>query len=391
MEFVDYREIRIRSGDGGPGMVSFKSAHNRPKLGADGGDGGFGGHVYLRGNKSLNTLSRLYHKKLYAAEHGQKGGTNGKTGRNGEDCIIDVPLGTIAQDMESQQVLTEVLEHDTLYKIAEGGIRGLGNQRYLSATHQAPQEASRGTPGQSCEVALELKLIADVGFAGFPNAGKSTLLSSITNATPKVADYPFTTLIPHLGIVEMGDLDNNFGASFVAADIPGLIEGASEGRGLGHEFLKHLERTKVIAYIVDPFDVEGHEPLERFQQLRAELERYSTSLHSKPGLIVLTKFDIGTCDDESEWDLQPLYDHANELNFQVLKISSATGFGLNELKIALFALIEAHKAQIELNKAAAAQAHQDKQKAMADGWKIPDDYEIVSSSTLNQNYGIHWS
>jgi GTP-binding protein len=337
MKFVDSTQINVRSGDGGNGMVSFRAASNMPKLGADGGDGGHGGHVYLKGHKGLNTLSHLYYRRKYAAENGERGGSNSCTGASGDDMIVVVPLGTMATDLDTGEELMEVMEHDKCYRICEGGHRGLGNQRYLSSIHQAPEEFKCGTPGESKNVGLELKLIAEVGLAGFPNAGKSTLLSVISAAKPKVADYPFTTLEPNLGVVDMNGLASTYGASFVMADIPGLIEGASEGRGLGHDFLRHLERTKVIAYVIDEFSLE-HEPLEALRTLQGELQRYSAELFSRPSVVILTKQDVRSdeIDEEDEEDLAEIIEN---MGFQVLRISAVSRAGLDSLKIALYDIV----------------------------------------------------
>ena len=276
MKFIDEILIRARSGHGGAGLCSFRSAKNAPKLGADGGDGGFGGHVLFKGNSTLNTLSHLYYMKVYAAGDGERGGLNGRTGANGRDCVIEVPVGTIVFNADTDEVMCEVLEDGELVQLAEGGKRGLGNLRYVSSTHQAPEEHTSGGEGIELNLKLELKLIADAGFAGFPNAGKSTLLSTISAAEPKVADYPFTTLEPQLGVVDVSQQTGEWGKSFVAADIPGLIEGASEGKGLGHEFLKHLERTKVIVFVIDAFPFDETTPFEAFNKLKAELRNYGS-------------------------------------------------------------------------------------------------------------------
>lgn len=335
MKFVDSTEIRVRSGRGGSGMVSFKSARNMPKLGADGGDGGFGGSVYLVGANGLNTLSGLYFRQLYAAQDGGKGGPNGKTGADGEDLEVTVPLGTVAINKITGAVLGEITKDGERLLVAKGGKRGLGNIRYLTATHQAPEECTKGGPAEEVDLDLELKVIADVGLAGFPNAGKSTLISRISRARPKIADYPFTTLVPHLGVVSVEDEAGTLGASFVAADIPGLIEGASEGRGLGHEFLKHLERTKVIVFVLDGFSVEGLRPRDAFEKLRFELERYSEELVRKRFVIVVTKADLK--EYNPDWDEQLV--EVKELGYDMLEIASVTGFGLNTLKKKLYELV----------------------------------------------------
>lgn len=335
MQFVDYTEVFIRSGKGGRGMVSFRSGSHCPKAGADGGDGGFGGSVYLVGNRGINTLSHLRYRQRFAAEDGEKGGTNSCTGRNGKDLEIQVPLGTLARRVEDDALVGEVLEHAQRVLVAKGGKRGLGNQRFLSSTHQAPEESTPGGPADEFWAKLELKLLADVGFAGFPNAGKSTLLSVISAAKPKIADYPFTTLTPQLGVVDVDPHDYLQPKSFVAADIPGLIEGASEGRGLGHEFLRHLERTKVIAFVVDAF-TQDIDAVQQLLCLRRELAQYSPMLAAKPAIVVLTKMDLAPHDFNREEAVL----FAAEQNLKCFLISSATHQGLQELKHGLFELIQ---------------------------------------------------
>jgi GTPase len=341
MKFVDETEITVRSGHGGAGMVSFASAKFAPKLGPDGGDGGFGGSVYLVGHGQLNSLSGLYYRRIYQAEDGVRGGSNGKTGRNGEDLEIQVPVGTMAFSQETGELLCEILEDGERICIAPGGKRGLGNIRFVSATHQAPEEHTKGGPGVTFDLRLELKLIADVGFAGFPNAGKSTLLSSISAARPKIADYPFTTLTPQLGVVAVPEVDP-YTASFVAADIPGLIEGAAEGKGLGHDFLRHLERTKVIVYVIDPFAWDEMPPIEAYETLQNELASFGEKLAQKRSLVVLTKGDIAPEDMDWAKVEQPF----RELGLEVVRISAVAQKGLGELKRRLYGLVEEEKRKI---------------------------------------------
>lgn len=345
MKFVDHIEIRVRSGSGGAGMSSFKSAKNKPKLGADGGDGGFGGHVFLEGDHQLNTLSSLYYKRLYKAEDGERGGTNGKTGRNGEDMLIPVPVGTVAYDKDTGDLLGEVLEDGQRICLAEGGKRGLGNMRYVSSKRQAPEDFTSGGPGVEIRLGLELKVIADVGLAGFPNAGKSTFLSAISAARPKIADYPFTTLQPQLGVIDLHSLTGSWGESFVVADIPGLIEGASEGKGLGLEFLRHLERTKVIMYVVDPHNYEGQDPLESFKILRSELETYGHGLSEKEYIVVLSKADTF-----GEGDKERFSEGFLKEGIETLAISSVSGIGLKELQLKLWELVSKKKQVIAIDK-----------------------------------------
>lgn len=344
MKFVDSTEIFVRAGDGGSGMVSFKTARNKPKLGCDGGDGGNGGNVVLTGNRQLNTLSSLRYKKQYHAGHGERGGTNNRTGANGEDLIIPVPLGTQVFDAESGKMTGEVLGHLQRIVVAKGGERGLGNQRFLTSTHQAPEEFTEGTAGDAAHLRLELKLVADVGLAGFPNAGKSTLLSVVSSAKPKIADYPFTTLVPNLGVVELKDRSNFSGESFVMADVPGLIEGAAEGKGLGHAFLRHLERTQLIAYLVTAVNDDGITPAEAFKTLRSELARYSKELAEKPACIILSKTDLIESDDRKA-AIKKLIAPLRKKGFDVLPISSVENEGIDELKRYLYDRVMAYKAE----------------------------------------------
>lgn len=344
MKFLDQTEIDVRSGDGGDGLVSFRAAKYQPKAGLDGGDGGFGGNVYLRGNSQLNSLSSLYYRKMYAAGNGGKGGTNNCTGADGEDLFIPVPVGTIAYDRETGRQVAEILEDGQAVMLAEGGVRGLGNFRFLSSTHQAAEESTDGTPGKELKLSLELKLIADVGFAGFPNAGKSTLLSVISSATPKIADYPFTTLTPQLGVVEVPGSDSWESKSFVAADIPGLIEGASDGKGLGHEFLRHLERTKVIAFILDSFPYDEMEPIEAYEVLERELYNFSEKMHKKKRVIILSKADLAP----EGFDWSTLEKPFHELGLETIRISSVVGLGISNLKQRVYKLVEEEKHKIDI-------------------------------------------
>jgi GTP-binding protein len=341
MKFVDSIEIHIKSGDGGPGMTSFRTARNRPKLGPDGGNGGLGGDVTLVARSNLNTLSGLRYHQWYRAEDGARGGTNNKTGHCGTHCTISVPLGTVIFDAESGDPLGELLNEDDSLMVGKGGKRGYGNYHFLTATHQAPSEALLGEPGQTKTLRLELKLLADVGLAGFPNAGKSTLLSCISAARPKIADYPFTTLEPNLGVVDLRDL-GEFDDSFVVADIPGLIEGASEGRGLGHEFLRHLERTRLILYVLDGFCIEGRDPLDAFETLRTELRQYQPELAGRQSLILVNKIDLAPEDDS----LGEIKARLETTGLEVLFASAATNTGLTPLKAKLLAMLEQDKEEI---------------------------------------------
>lgn len=282
--FVDYVKIFCRSGKGGSGSAHLHRDKFTRKGGPDGGDGGRGGHVILRGNEQLWTLLHLKYQKHLFASHGEGGGASLKTGASGKDEVIEVPLGTVARDGETNEILIEVTEHGEEKILIAGGRGGLGNDHFKSATHQTPRYAQPGEPGQEGWYVLELKLLADVGLVGFPNAGKSTLLKAMSAAKPKIADYPFTTLVPNLGIVKYRD-----DRSFVMADIPGIIEGASEGKGLGHRFLRHIERNSMLIFMI-PSDSKNIR--DEYQVLLNELEKYNPELLDKPRLLVVTKTDL---------------------------------------------------------------------------------------------------
>jgi GTP-binding protein len=347
MKFIDSIQIQVRAGKGGNGIVSFKSGKGKAKLGADGGDGGIGGDVVLVGNPQLNTLSSLRYRALYKAEDGERGGGNGCRGKSGEDLVIPVPLGTMIYDADTNELIGELLTEEPVI-VAKGGHRGLGNIHWLSSTHQAPSEFKPGAKGEERELRLELKLLADVGLAGFPNAGKSTLLSRLSAARPKIADYPFTTLAPNLGVVELGP--QYWGEAIVVADVPGLIEGASEGRGLGLAFLRHLERTSLIAYVLDAYGLE-QEPVAALGILQRELLHFSPELAGRRSVVILNKLDL--LDAAAE---QKLLAELRALGHEVLPISAAVGTGIQELKLRLHALVKEEKARIAAEAAADARA-----------------------------------
>jgi GTPase len=282
--FLDYAEIEVKAGDGGGGASSFRRVAYIPKGGPDGGDGGRGADVVLRADPQLSTLLDFRYRRHYKAPGGEKGSGSNCTGKSGEPLVLRVPPGTLVKDVESGELLGDLTGEGAEVVVARGGKGGWGNARFATATNQAPRRADPGEPGEERRIALELKLIADVGLVGEPNAGKSTLLSAVSAATPKVADYPFTTLTPNLGVVQ---LPGN--RSFVMADIPGIIEGAHEGKGLGHQFLRHIERTRTLALMV-PGD--SLEPQEEYDRLRGELARYSEALAAKRHCVVFTKGDL---------------------------------------------------------------------------------------------------
>ncbi len=314
--FVDYVEITVTGGRGGDGIVAFRREKYVPKGGPSGGDGGKGGDVVLRADENMSTLRDFKYRKQFKAENGGKGGGSLKSGTDGEDCIIPVPVGTLVKDLDSGKVIADLSAHDQPYIVAKGGKGGYGNVQFKSPTNRAPRKATEGEAGDSRNIALELKLLADVGLVGLPNAGKSTLISRISSAKPKIADYPFTTLSPALGIVKYGDYN-----SMVVADIPGLIEGASEGKGLGINFLKHIERTSILVYLIDIVEQRTEEV---FSQLQSELKNYNVDLLRKPFIVVLNKIDTKITDKEGIEFLKK-----NKIDFHT--ISAVTGEGTEEL------------------------------------------------------------
>lgn len=322
--FADRAKIIIKSGKGGDGHVSFRREKYVPNGGPDGGDGGKGGDVIFLVDKGINTLTDYRHRRKFAAEPGQEGGKKNCHGKNGENLILKVPEGTLIKDAASGKVIADMSGDNTRQVILRGGKGGQGNQHYATSTMQAPKYAQPGQDAIEIEVQLELKVIADVGLVGFPNVGKSTLLSRVTNAQPKIANYHFTTLQPNLGVV---DMDEGFG--FVIADIPGLIEGASEGIGLGHEFLRHIERTKVMIHMVDAAGTEGRDPVVDIKAINKELEAYNPQLLKKPQVIAANKIDA-IAGDENEV-ISALRAEFEPQGIKVFPISAVSGKGLKEL------------------------------------------------------------
>lgn len=335
MKFVDYVTITVRSGKGGAGSAHFRREKFEPKGGPDGGDGGKGGSVVVEGDPSLYTLLDLRYNRHHFAQGGEPGGGSGKSGRDGDDIVLRVPLGSVLKDGESGQVIGEVIEEGDRVVLAQGGRGGLGNTHFKSSTNQAPRYAQPGEAGEERDVILELKLLADVGLVGFPNAGKSTLVSSLSAAKPKIADYPFTTLEPNLGMVYLGDW-----RSFVVADIPGLIEGASEGRGLGHQFLKHVERNAVLLFCVA---ADSEDPGARYETLLAELGAFSPHLLAKPRLVALTKMDIVGPELADEWVEQARATFPDDA--EVIPVSAVARTGLDRLKERLWSFVEAERGE----------------------------------------------
>lgn len=294
MKFVDEAEIRVEAGDGGNGTVGFRREKYIPKGGPDGGDGGDGGSVYLQADENLNTLIDYRFERFHRAERGKNGQGSNCTGRAGDDLTLFVPVGTRATDVETAEVLGDLTRHEQRLKVAQGGFHGLGNARFKTSTNRTPRQKTNGTPGEIRNLRLELMLLADVGLLGMPNAGKSTFIRSVSAAKPKVADYPFTTLVPNLGVVRQ-----DAQRSFVIADIPGLIEGAADGAGLGIRFLKHLERCRILLHLVDLLPADQSDPAENAHKIIAELEKYSPKLAAKPRWLVFNKVDL-LLDDEVE-------------------------------------------------------------------------------------------
>ena len=324
--FADSAKIFIKSGKGGDGHVSFRRELYVPAGGPDGGDGGKGGDIIFQVDEGLNTLMDFRHVRKYVAQSGEEGGKRRCHGANGRDLVIKVPEGTVIKDFESGKVIADMSGENRRKVILKGGKGGLGNMHYATSTMQAPKYAQPGQPSQELWVKLELKVIADVGLVGFPNVGKSTLLSVVSNARPQIANYHFTTLNPHLGVVDLGD-----GAGFVMADIPGLIEGASEGVGLGHAFLKHIERTKVLIHVVDGASVEGRDPVEDIKTILKELEAYNPELVKRPQVIAANKMDAVYGDEGEDGILKRLRQEFEPLGMKVFALSAVSGKGVKEL------------------------------------------------------------
>lgn len=330
--FADRAKIIIKSGKGGDGHVSFRREKYVPNGGPDGGDGGKGGDIIFEVDEGMNTLADYRHKRKFAAQNGEEGGKRNCHGKKGEDLILKVPEGTIICEAETDKVIADMSGENRRQIVLKGGNGGLGNQHYATSTMQAPKYAKPGQEAMELEVKLELKVIADVGLVGFPNVGKSTLLSRVTNAQPKIANYHFTTLNPNLGVVDFED------GGFVIADIPGLIEGASEGIGLGHEFLRHIERTKVMIHIVDAASVEGRDPIEDIRAINKELEAYNPKLLEKPQVIAANKIDA-IYEGENEI-IQKLRETFEPEGIEVYPISAVSGKGVKELLYAVKKLLE---------------------------------------------------
>ena len=321
--FIDYAKIKLQAGNGGTGVVAFHREKYIDKGGPSGGDGGRGGNIVFLTNPNLHTLQDIRYRRLYKAENGKSGGPNERAGKSGEDLVIQVPCGTVIKDINTDNVVVDLVEENKDHIVCKGGIGGKGNYHFKSATQQTPRFSQEGLSGEKLQVELELKVLADIGLVGLPNAGKSTLLSVMTTAKPKIADYPFTTLQPHLGIVKYEDYQ-----SFVMADIPGLIEGASKGKGLGHQFLKHIERNKILLFLID---IEEKTPNRVYNQLIDELSSFNKDLLDKERLVVRTKIDTISDDVDQRW---------NSFPEKYIDVSSVLNDGLASLKKGIIDLLK---------------------------------------------------
>lgn len=323
MKFIDEIKIRLKAGDGGRGCVSFRREKYIPRGGPDGGDGGRGGHIYLEATERKQTLLDFHYKHFFKAPSGQHGRGKDQHGRNGEDLVLFVPIGTVVKDAKTENVFADLNTPRQRWLAVRGGKGGRGNSRFVSSTNQSPRYAEDGEPGEEQEFILVLKLLADVGLVGLPNAGKSTLIRAISAARPKVADYPFTTLVPSLGVVQYGDAE-----PFVVADIPGIIEGAHAGAGLGTRFLKHIERTQIIVHLVDISTIDPSDPLKPYYDIRRELTAFSPSLEKKAEIIALNKIDLIM---HSERIQQIAYTYKETLNRPVVTVSGLKKYNIEEL------------------------------------------------------------
>ncbi len=327
--FVDEAKIRVKAGDGGNGCMAFRREKFVPRGGPSGGDGGHGGDIIMESSERHNTLVHFRFNHEYKAERGRHGEGSNKTGREGESIVLKVPVGTIVYDEITGELVHDFSQPDERVVITRGGRGGRGNAQFATSTHQAPREHEDGKPGEERDLRLELKLLADVGLVGYPNAGKSTLISRISAARPKIADYPFTTLQPNLGVVVVGEPPDD--ASFVVADIPGLIEGASEGAGLGTQFLRHIERTRFLVHLVDVSDFSGRpDPVQDYEVITHELANFGAGLDTKPTVVVASKMDIANKDK-----LAKLKRYCKRKKLELYPISAVTGEGIEELKWAM--------------------------------------------------------
>jgi GTPase len=337
MHFVDECTLTVQAGDGGNGAVAFRREKYVPLGGPSGGDGGRGGSVVFVGDEGMSTLHDLTHQRILVAERGEDGANKDMYGRGGQDTVVRVPLGTVVSDAETGEVLFEVTAHRERHVAARGGQGGRGNRHFATSVDQAPRRAEPGEPGERRKVRLELKVMADVGLLGFPNVGKSTFISVVSRARPRIADYPFTTLEPHLGVVKLGDASREDARAFVIADIPGLIEGASEGAGLGHRFLRHVERTRVLLHLVTVTLEPDRDPVKDYDVLRRELERFDPALAERDEIVALTKADL----PEVREAYPELRRRFADKGVALCLVSSATREGVDELLKALLERVAA--------------------------------------------------
>ena len=332
MKFVDSASVRVEAGKGGAGCLSFRREKYIPDGGPDGGDGGDGGSVFFRGQESLNTLSEFRYKRLYRAKNGQPGMGKDRRGKSSDNLYVEVPLGTKVIDLETDEVIGEITTHEQELLVAKGGFHGLGNARFKSSVNRAPRQTSQGTPGEIREIGLEMSVMADVGLLGMPNAGKSSLIRQISGVRPKVADYPFTTLHPNLGVVKAGT------EHFVMADVPGLIENASKGAGMGFEFLKHLSRARILLHVVDIFPADGSNPVNNYLIIESELKKFDEGLFAKPRVLVINKVDLIEKENRNE----VINKFVKKVNYKgkAFNISALNGLGCKSLVFGLSELIE---------------------------------------------------
>lgn len=335
--FIDSANVHVKAGRGGDGAVAFRREKFAPQGGPSGGDGGNGGSIVFVGDSGLRTLMDFRYQRSYAAENGENGQNKNQYGKAGANTYLRVPLGTLIKDKESGKVMADIRKNGEEFVVVKGGRGGKGNSKFATATRQAPRFSQPGTKGEERDVVLELKLIADIGLIGMPNVGKSSLLSIMSNATPKIANYHFTTLAPNLGVVELSG-----GRSFVLADIPGLIEGAGEGAGLGHDFLRHIERTRMLAHVVDISGSEDRDPRDDFRMINQELEEYNPRLAEKHQVVVLNKIDLPDSDFWMEYFLEDFGE-----DYEIIETSAATTQGVEDLKEALWKAVESLESDYE--------------------------------------------
>lgn len=365
MKFVDEARIKVIAGDGGNGCMSFRREKYIPRGGPDGGDGGDGGSVYLEASDSLNTLADFRHVRTFLAKRGENGSGRNCTGAKGDDMVIQVPLGTVATDLDTGEQVADMNTLGVRVMVAQGGFHGLGNTRFKSSVNRAPRQTKDGTPGERRELQLELRVLADIGLLGYPNAGKSTFISAVSQARPKVADYPFTTLHPNLGVVSIEPH-----RSFVIADIPGLIEGAASGQGLGIQFLRHLARTTILLHLIDCSPIDGSDPIEQAEKLLIELRQYSDELADKERWVVFTKLDLVPSEEHHSLidDLTTRLAHEGP----VYAISAIAGLGTQQLCTDIMERMERAREEAASAEANTAHAQTQQTDSEADTTRLPD-------------------